>query len=156
RRAHMVQRHRDLLQERGDRLLSWIAATLWVVAALKSAELFDSLADGLHAVVTATLSVGSFSVSLGDVLAFAVTIWLSFLVSRFARFVLAEAVYPRVRLARGMPYAFSTMLHYVILLVGFCVALSAAGINLDRFALLAGAFGVGVGIGMQNIVNNFI
>jgi small-conductance mechanosensitive channel len=156
RRAHMVQRHRDLLQERGERLLSWIAAALWVVAALKSAELFDSLSDGLHSVLTATLRVGSFSVSLGDVLAFAVTIWLSFLVSRFARFVLAEDVYPRVRLRRGMPYALSTMLHYVILLLGFWVALSAAGINLDRFALLAGAFGVGVGIGMQNIVNNFI
>ena len=156
RRAHMVQRHRPLLEARGERLLSWIAAALWVIATLKSAELFDTLYYGVHAVLTATLRVGSFSISLADVLAFAVTLWVSFLVSRFAQFVLTEDVYPRVRLGRGMPYAFSTVLHYVILLLGFCIALSAAGINLDRFALLAGAFGVGVGFGMQAIVNNFI
>jgi small-conductance mechanosensitive channel len=104
----------------------------------------------------APLTIGSFSMSLGDVLAFAVTIWLSFLFSRFARFVLDEDVYPRVQLARGLPYAFSTFLHYLILVLGFFVAVAAAGLNLDRFALLAGAFGVGVGFGLQNVVNNFV
>ncbi len=156
RRARVVQHHRALLEQRGERLLSGIATVLWVVATLRSAAIFDSVLHDARAILTATLRVGSFSLSLGDVIAFAVTVWLSFLFSRFARFVLEEEVYPRAHLARGLPYAFSTILHYVILLVGFLVALSAAGLDLDRFALLAGAFGVGVGFGLQNVVNNFV
>ena len=156
RRTRFVQHHRALLEQRGDRVLTWIATALWVVATLRSTRVFDPLLADVRAVLTATLNVGSFSISLGDVIAFAVTIWLSFQLSRFARFVLEEDVYPRLHLARGLPYAFSTILHYVILLLGFLVALAAAGLNLDRFALLAGAFGVGIGFGLQNVVNNFV
>jgi potassium-dependent mechanosensitive channel len=156
RRAHVVQHHSALLEARGDRLLSWIAFALWVVGVLASAGVLDPVRAGLRAVFTAAVTVGTFSLSLGDVIAFGVTVWLSFLVSRFTRFVLAEDVYPRLRLGRGLPYAFSTILHYTVLLLGFLVALAAAGINLDRFTLLAGAFGVGIGFGLQNVVNNFI
>lgn len=155
-RSRMVQRHRALLQARGERALSWIATAIWVVAVLRSAEVYHSVDDTVRAVLTAPFPVGSFGVSLADLIAFAVTIWLSFLFSRFARFVLDEDIYPRVHLARGLPYAFSTILHYLILLFGFLVAIAAAGLNLDRFALLAGAFGVGVGFGLQNVVNNFV
>ena len=155
-RLRMIDRHRALWQRRGEQVLSWIAAALWVVAVLASAELLDPARAALRRALTATLSVGSFSLSFGDVVAFAVTVWLSFLISRFTRFVLEEDVFPRVRLRRGMPYALSTILHYTILLVGFLIGLAAAGLNLDRFALLAGAFGVGIGFGMQNIVNNFV
>jgi small-conductance mechanosensitive channel len=48
------------------------------------------------------------------------------------------------------------MLNYVILLIGFFVAVSALGYDMTKFTILAGAFGVGLGFGMQNIVNNFV
>jgi potassium-dependent mechanosensitive channel len=50
----------------------------------------------------------------------------------------------------------STVVYYTLLLFGFFIALGMAGVDINRFTLLAGAFGVGVGFGMQNIVNNFI
>jgi small-conductance mechanosensitive channel len=48
------------------------------------------------------------------------------------------------------------MLHYVILLVGFFVALGALGIDLTKVTILAGAFSVGIGFGLQNVINNFV
>ena len=48
------------------------------------------------------------------------------------------------------------MLNYVILLIGFFVAVSALGYDVTKFTILTGAFGVGLGFGMQNIVNNFV
>jgi potassium efflux system protein len=81
---------------------------------------------------------------------------VAFLLSRFLRFILEEDVYPRANLARGVPYAVSTMLHYAILLVGFLFAVAAMGIDMTKFTILAGAFGVGLGFGLQNIVNNFV
>jgi potassium-dependent mechanosensitive channel len=61
-----------------------------------------------------------------------------------------------LRLDRGLPYAISTVLHYSILLVGFVVALGALGIDLTKITILAGAFSVGVGFGLQNVINNFV
>ena len=80
----------------------------------------------------------------------------AFTLSRFLRFVLEEDVLPHVSLPRGVPAAISTGVHYVILLLGFVLAIGAAGIDLSRFGLLAGAFGVGIGFGLQNVVNNFV
>jgi small-conductance mechanosensitive channel len=48
------------------------------------------------------------------------------------------------------------MLNYVILLIGFFIAVSSLGYDMTQFTILAGAFGVGLGFGMQNIVNNFV
>ena len=71
------------------------------------------------------------------------------------RFLLEEDVYHHLHLAAGLPYAISTMLHYVILLIGFFVALGALGIDLTKVTIL-GAFSVGIGFGLQNVINNFV
>ena len=110
----------------------------------------------LRAALTASVTIGSLSVSLGGILAFVIAIWGSLLISRFVRFVLEEDVYSHLVLDRGIPYAISTMLHYVILLVGFFVALGALGIDLTKITILAGAFSVGIGFGLQNVINNFV
>jgi potassium efflux system protein len=83
-------------------------------------------------------------------------IWASYNLSRFVRFVLEEEVYPNVRLDRGLPYAVSTMLHYIVLLSGVVLALGAIGVDMTKFTIVAGAFSVGIGFGLQNIVNNFV
>jgi small-conductance mechanosensitive channel len=156
RRLRAVQRHSMLLQVRGERALEWIAHIVWIIAALRAAELLNPLLAAVRAALGAHLRVGTFSMSLGDLLAFGLTFWAAVLLSRFARFVLEEDIYPHLHLARGLPYAISNVLHYVILLVGFFIALAATGLDLDRFAILAGAFGVGVGFGMQSIIHNFV
>ena len=155
-RLHMVARHRALLQRRGERLLGWIAFVVWVLVVLRNTRVFEPLAAALREAFGAQLTVGSLTLSLGAVAAFAITVWLSFAFSRFLRFILDEDVYPRVQMAAGMPYAVSSLLHYAVLLVGFLMALAATGMQLDRFALLAGAFGVGIGFGLPAVVNNFV
>jgi small-conductance mechanosensitive channel len=48
------------------------------------------------------------------------------------------------------------VLHYVLLLTGFILAIVATGVDLDRFTILISAFGVGAGFGLQGLVNNFM
>src|SRR5262245_14492586 len=48
------------------------------------------------------------------------------------------------------------LVRYVALVIGFLVIMQAAGINLTTFNVIAGAVGVGVGFGLQNIVSNFV
>jgi small-conductance mechanosensitive channel len=108
------------------------------------------------AVLGARLQRGSMSISLGDVLDFLLTVWVAYLVSAFIRFALHEDVYPRIHLPRGISYAVSSLLNYVIVAVGFVLALGALGVDLGKLTILAGAFGVGIGFGLQSVVNNFV
>jgi small-conductance mechanosensitive channel len=57
---------------------------------------------------------------------------------------------------RGMSYAISSLLNYVIIALGFVVGMGLLGVNLSKVTVLAGAFGVGIGFGLQSIVNNFV
>jgi potassium efflux system protein len=156
RHLRLVRDHGALVGRRIVSFLGWTAAASWIVACLRFFRINDDVYRVLKAVVTTKLELGTLSVSLGEVLAFFLTIWIAFTLSRFLRFVLEEDVMPRVALPRGVPAAISTGIHYIILLVGFTLAIGAAGIDMSRFSLLAGAFGVGIGFGLQNVVNNFV
>lgn len=56
----------------------------------------------------------------------------------------------------GVRQATGSIVRYVIVTIGFVVILQTAGIDLSAITILAGALGVGVGFGLQNIVNNFV
>jgi potassium-dependent mechanosensitive channel len=152
----VVQLHRDMLHQRICRFLEFVAFLFWLNLLLSFFGLRDPLLAKIGEFLNANVSLGSINISLGRSLAFAIAVWASFLVSKLLRFLLEADVYQHFRLARGLPYAISTMLHYTILLVGFFVALGALGIDLTKITILAGAFSVGVGFGLQNVINNFV
>jgi potassium-dependent mechanosensitive channel len=152
----IVGRHRTLLRHRLRQGLQWTAIFLWLLFVFDRLLLREPVFDAFRRLLTAELAVGSLQISLGDVVAFVITVWAAFGASRFVRFLLDEDVYPRIHLRRGLTYAISTLLHYVILLVGFFAAVAALGVDMTRITILAGAFSVGVGFGLQNIFNNFV
>ncbi|MCX5904063.1 MAG: mechanosensitive ion channel [Proteobacteria bacterium] len=55
-----------------------------------------------------------------------------------------------------MSYATSSLINYIIIALGFIVGVGVMGVNLTRVSVLAGAFGVGIGFGLQSVVNNFV
>jgi len=155
-RLQSIQRHRALQERRILGLLRALGIAGWVWLTLKGFSLSTPVAAAVRAALTANLAWGSISLSLGDVLAFALTVYLAFQASRFLRFLLEEDVYPRALLAPGVPYAISSLLHYVILVLGFLLAVAALGLDFSKVAIIGGAFGVGIGFGLQNVVNNFV
>jgi potassium-dependent mechanosensitive channel len=156
RLLQMVQHHRDLLERRATRLLTWAAVLGWAARSLAYVGLLQPTFTTGSALLSAQLGRGSITFSVGDVLEFVFTIWLAYVLSSFIRFVLREDVYPRTGVTRGMSYALSSLLNYIILTLGFLLAIGAVGIDLTKMTVLAGAFGVGLGFGMQSIVNNFV
>jgi len=155
-KLRIIQKHPQLIRKRVGSWLHLLALFLWILFSLSSLEIFDPLKEATLNILSRSWQVGNFSFTLGDVLIFAVTIWLSIKISRLIRFILEEDVLPRIPLPRGVPTSISMLTNYVILAIGFLIALTAAGMEWSKFALLAGAFGVGIGFGLQNVVNNFI
>ncbi len=155
-RSRILVRHGAAVGAGLGRALGLAAWAAWLVAALQLLGIWDPVSRWLLGVLFATLRVRDLAISLADVLAFFAVIWLSFVLSRWLRALLEEEVLPRLALPRGVPNTMSRITHYVVLFVGFLFAVNLAGFDLDRFTLLIGAFGVGIGFGLQNVVNNFI
>jgi small-conductance mechanosensitive channel len=61
----------------------------------------------------------------------------------------------RLPIQRGLPYAISKFVYYALVLLVLFAAITRAGVELNKFTVITGALGVGVGFGLQNIVNNF-
>jgi len=69
---------------------------------------------------------------------------------------LAEDLLSRTKLGIGARQAAGAIVRYIVLVVGFVIILQTAGIDLTALNVLAGAVGIGLGFGLQNIVNNFV
>ncbi len=152
----MVINHCDRIERWIYRVLAWTAAVIWVIRSLNYIGLLNPVLSAGSALLDLKLERGSISISIEDILAFGLTVWAASLLSAFIRFALQEEVYPRRGIARGLSYAYSRLVHYIILALGFLVGLGVLGMDLSKVSVLAGAFGVGIGFGLQDVVNNFV
>jgi potassium-dependent mechanosensitive channel len=156
RALQVVAQHRALLERRVYHFLILVGIVAGLVRIIYIIGLFTPVLSFLKTVLSVKLEAGSISISIGDIVAFFLTVLVAYLLSTFIRFVLQEDVYPRMGIAPGQSYALSSLLHYLILALGFVVGIGILGVNLTRVTVLAGAFGVGIGFGLQSVVNNFV
>ena len=138
------------------RLVRLGAVVVWLVGTLLLFGIHRDAADVLRRVLDASLTVGSLHLSVQGVVVFVVSVWLAVVTAGAVRALLEEDVFVRMPLPRGVPSAISAAANYAVLFVGILLAMSAAGVALERVTLLAGAVGVGIGFGLQNVVNNFV
>jgi small-conductance mechanosensitive channel len=152
----VVKRYGGIISHWGFRILNFAAFVLSIEAMLRFFTVKDNVVKAVTGFLTAPIREGRVDFSLWDIVAFCLVLTAAILISRGVRLLLQEDVFPRMRLGRGIPVMITTTVYYAILLFGFFFALGMAGVDLNRFTLLAGAFGVGIGFGLQNIVNNFL
>lgn len=162
--ATLATEERKLKEDR-DRLLSWwlsvaagavlavlgvaIAAVLWGA----SAEEFEAL---LYKIFYEGFDFGGGKVSLGQVLialvVFGAGLWLTRLIQAAAD----RRVLPQLRVEAGARDSIRSALGYLGVFIAALIAIGAAGLDLTNAAIIAGALSVGIGFGLQAIVNNFV
>lgn len=151
-----VQLHRRGIVKWCSRICYFVAGFLWLVGSLELFTIRDQFFAAVERVLDASLNFRSLNVSIGDVASFLVVVAFAYYLSKVVRLILQEDVLSRMPLERGVPQALATAAQYILLFGGFVMAVSAAGFDLNRLTLLTGAFGVGIGFGLQNIINNFV
>jgi small-conductance mechanosensitive channel len=154
--SRALRLHGDVITSRIIGMLRIAAFPVWVWLSLRYTELDDPVAAWLGRLLDSSIHVGILHISLASVLNFAITLLLTIWIARFVRFVLDVEVLPRFSLERGVSSAISTMAQWTILALGLLAAAGAAGLGARQLALVAGALGVGIGFGLQSIVNNFV
>lgn len=129
---------------------------LWTIYTLRWFYLWDPFLTGVNKVLDLGHEFGTLTLSIRGILSFVLVIYLSWLVSFIIRNLLEIELFGRLKLPRGVPKAVSSLTQYFLITLGFMLALSAAGFSMQNLGLLVGALGVGIGFGLQNIVNNII
>jgi potassium-dependent mechanosensitive channel len=150
-----TQHTQGLLQSLGW-LLNVAAFAVWVVVALSSFRMYQPVAEWVSGVLTHPFELGQISITLGGVLLFLVSVWVSFWLAKMIRIVLQEEVLPKIELPHGASNSIATLTYYAVATIGLIVALSAAGFQPSQLTIVVGALSVGIGFGLQNIVNNFV
>ena len=91
-----------------------------------------------------------------DFLKLVLLLALVLILERLFRRKVTDWLLRRTKFEPSLQYAIGKITGYTFIVLGFYVALTVSGINLSSLAIFAGAVGVGVGFGLQNVISNFI
>jgi small-conductance mechanosensitive channel len=152
----MVTLRGEEIANGSQKLIRALALFAWTYATLVSFQLWGPIGDRLGKLLQTTWQFGELSFTLGGVGTFIIGVLLAVYASRVVRFLLNEEILSRVAWPPGAKSTTATLAYYGVLFAGLLLALSAAGIETSQFAIIIGALGVGIGFGLQNVVNNFV
>ena len=137
------------------RLLVLFAWFLWLDVDLYLFTIRSNVMSTLQGMLQHPISFGKSQVTLGGTLNLFLFLFFGYAIANIASFILGKILLPKLSLRGGMAYAISRFTYYVLLGALFFAGLANTGLELNKFTVITGALGLGVGFGLQNIVNNF-
>ncbi len=138
-----------------SRALNLLLGFFLVTVILSSWGIYASPAAAVKGLLSLGFEIGSQTITLGLIITAIVFLYGSFITSWAIQSLLLDEILPRRQMDRGMQISITRLLHYALVFLGFILALMALGLELTNLTILGGAFGIGVGFGLQAIVNNF-
>ncbi len=152
----MVQSNVTLVVGRLSLLLDLLIGVVVLGVLLMVWQVYESPAEAITGLLSARATLGSQRLTLGVVLLAAALLGVAYVVSWMLQTLLTENVMARRNLDAGVTISITRLLHYALVTLGYLAALVVLGVDLSKMTLLASALGVGIGFGLQTIVNNFV
>ncbi len=137
------------------RFAAALSILLWLIVFTTNLNIFDAISDFLTSVFNDPRTVGSFSFTLGEIALFLGIIWIANFLQRYITFFFGDtgddaAIDDKGQRSRLL------VTRLILLVGGFLLAVAASGLPIDKITVILGALGVGIGLGLQSIVNNFV
>ncbi len=133
-----------------------IIGALMLSAVLVIWRVHSSTAEALKAIFSFGFTLGSHRISVGLVAAAAGIIYGALVVSWIVQRLLVEEVLAKRQVDLGVRHSIGRLVHYALIFIGFLFALLELGFELTKITLIISALGIGIGFGLQGIVNNFV
>lgn len=134
-------------------MLSLVLVT-WAIVFTTHLNIYTTLYQVVTTLLARKWTIGSISFTLGSIALFLLIIWTAHALQRYISYFFGEVndddegiKGPRSRLI---------ITRLIVLSAGYLLAVAASGLPVDKITIVLGALGVGIGMGLQNIVNNFV
>ncbi|MFW2367830.1 MAG: mechanosensitive ion channel domain-containing protein [Desulforhopalus sp.] len=136
-------------------VIGWLHILILVAIQCVIWDLYPTFNKALYGLLNMGVDFAGIHISPNFIFSIALVIYVALLVSRAIQVMLLKNVLPRYKADRGVQLSIARLVHYAVLSIGFLVLLRVLGFQLNQLTLLGGALGVGIGFGLQAIVNNF-
>ncbi len=135
-----------------------ITIVLWFIMLASNLNIYHNLKIGAINFLTAPRSIGNISFELVSVLYFFIIIWFTHIIQQLISFLFGETGIENENMTPVSKKQHSRLLitRLLVLVGGYILAIAASGLPIDKLTILLGALGIGIGMGLQNIVNNFV
>jgi potassium-dependent mechanosensitive channel len=149
---------RSIIVEKIKIPLVLIAIFSWFIMLASNLNIYHGITTGTVDLLTTPISVGSISFRMINVLYFFVIIWFANIMQQMISFLFGETGAENEDITPESKKRHSRLLitRLIVLIGGYLLAIAASGLPLDKITILLGALGIGIGMGLQNIVNNFV
>ena len=124
--------------------------------AAENAPQLDSVWGVIKSVFTYEVKLGAMRVSLNGVFLLLFMFGLVIMLEKVIRERVIMRIFEKTDFPEALEYGIARILGYMFMVIGFYMAFQVAGIDLSSLAFIAGAIGVGIGFGLQNVINNFV
>jgi small-conductance mechanosensitive channel len=137
------------------RLILFLVVVLWLIVFTTNLNIYTPALNGLVDILATSRKIGEASFTLGGVLLFFMIIWVAHLLQKYVGYFFGdtdddEEIHNKGQRSRLL------IARLVLLCLGYLLAVAASGVPVDKITIVLGALGVGIGLGLQNIVNNFV
>ncbi len=130
-----------------------MAPIAFVILGAAWSDVFGIVRDAFEGFVIPGTEV---RVSFSKVIAAAIGFIVVFSITRFVQRTAETKLFPQTRMDVGLQNSLKTLIGYTGLIIAFMTGVSALGFDFSNLAIIAGALSVGIGFGLQSIVNNFV
>ncbi len=155
RKNDLINKHYRVFIKRGTMIIDLLVVFLAFAEMLAVWGFFDNTWLAVERILGFGISLQNYRLTLGTLIWAVILVYGSIAVSWLIQIILEEEVYPRRKVERGVGISINRLIHYAFMVVGITIGLSAVGIGLQNLTVVVGALGIGIGFGLQNIVNNF-
>jgi potassium efflux system protein len=140
----------------GLKRLTGIGATIiWVVIFTTNLNIFNGMYESLMEILIEKRTIGNFSFTFGGIALFMGIIWTANFLQKYIAYFFGDTGDDGLDDNKGERSKL-LITRLVLLIGGFLIAVAASGLPIDKITVILGALGVGIGLGLQNIVSNFV